>query len=251
MSEIVNFDDIINKGKKIPKMKQKHPMIPTNRYYCILNAPSGSGKTNLLMNILFNYLSSYDTLTIICPTYEEKYDYLEEFFTKMQLKLDEKCAKNKCEPYQIFRRITDMKAVPDINTYDPHKRNCVIWDDIIAMPKKWKEEVVGPYFIAGRHSGICYQFLLSQAFFQIPNVIRKQCNGLMTFRDPDDRSINQMYQIFGTELPKKEFKKLYLDCTKKKYNFLCINMEHDFDCGRYCKNLDEVYIPMCLFKVDE
>ena len=66
---MINFDDYINRNKTIHN--KKWPYIPDHPYRILITGGSGSGKTNLLLNLIENqpdidkiHLYAKDTLKI-------------------------------------------------------------------------------------------------------------------------------------------------------------------------------------------
>jgi hypothetical protein len=115
----------------------------------------------------------------------------------------------------------------------------MIFDDQIAERNQAKIE---EYFLRGRKVGggvsMCY---LSQNFFQIPTLIRRQFNYVIILKLSGNRDMKQIIQNYSLGLDANEVVKLYKDATKEKFNFLKIAVEERDDNKRFSKNFTGFY----------
>ena len=63
--EIKNFDC------KLKDYINKNPLMPEWPFRMCIIGPSGSGKSNLLLNMIYCDLIHYDTLTLVAPSLEQ------------------------------------------------------------------------------------------------------------------------------------------------------------------------------------
>jgi hypothetical protein len=106
----------------------------------------------------------FDTLTICAKDIEEPLykDYLIPKIRKLEKRIKE----------PILSITTEPKDIPDIDSYDPEKRNVVIFDDQVITPN---QENVKQIFMRGRKRGITAIFI-SQSYFDINKFVRKNCD---------------------------------------------------------------------------
>ena len=71
---MINFDNYTNEKK--PKHNKTWPYIPDHPYRILIIGGSGSGKTNLLSNLIENQLDIDKIYLYAKDTYESKYQYL-------------------------------------------------------------------------------------------------------------------------------------------------------------------------------
>ena len=123
---MINFDDYVNENKTIHN--KNWPYIPDHPYRLLIIGGSGSGKTNLLLNLIENQPDIDKIYLYAKDPCESKYQYLI----------------NKRESVGI-NHFNDSKAFIDysnnmhdvyenIHDYNPDKENkiLIVFDDIIA-----------------------------------------------------------------------------------------------------------------------
>ena len=71
---MINFDDYVNENKT--RYNKNWPYIPDHPYRILIIGGSGSGKTNLLFNLIENQPDIYKIYLYAKDSYEVKYQYL-------------------------------------------------------------------------------------------------------------------------------------------------------------------------------
>ena len=71
---MINFDDYVNENKTI--RNKNWPYIPDHPYRILIIGGSGSGKTNLLLNLIDNQPDIVKIYLYTKDAYEAKYQYL-------------------------------------------------------------------------------------------------------------------------------------------------------------------------------
>ena len=71
---MINFEDIVSENKT--KHNQNWPYIPDHPYRILIIGGSGSGKTNLLLNLIENQPDIDEIYLYAKDPYEAKYQYL-------------------------------------------------------------------------------------------------------------------------------------------------------------------------------
>ena len=71
---MINFDDYVNENKT--EHNKNWPYIPDHPYRILIIGGSGSGKTNLLFNLIENQPDIYKIYLYAKDPYEVKYQYL-------------------------------------------------------------------------------------------------------------------------------------------------------------------------------
>ena len=175
---IPNYDPK-KKGKDNTKEEVLHPFFK-GISRLLLCAPSGGGKTNLLMHILLTPLIYYDEVIIYSKTIDQdKYVMLDELYNKI-------AKDNKIKSFHTF---TD-KEVESVESLDTKKRKIVIFDDLICAPPKEMKKIVD-YFILGRHKKANCIFL-TQSYYRTPKDIRINCSKFCIFGLPTRREIRSV-----------------------------------------------------------
>ncbi len=186
---------------------------------CIV-APSGSGKTNFLVNLISIFSANkgtFQSITII--------------------------TKNKDEP--LYRWITSksdqiiikegLSNTPPLDKFDKELNHLVVWDDLVLAKDL---SMVENYYIRARKLNVSVIFI-SQSFFKIPKIIRNNCSYMVLLKLSGNREVNMILSEFGLGITKEELLELYKYATAEKFSPLLIDMEEDAT-KRFRKGLLEI-----------
>jgi len=190
----------------------------------IVVAPSGSGKTNFILNMLQKFSAgkgTFNTITIITKNKQEPlYEWLEDK-TKKTVKI-----------------LEGIENIPKLDSFNKQDQHIVIFDDLVLEKDQKK---MNEFYIRGRKKGIsvCY---LSQSFFKIPKVIRTNCNYFVILKLSGKRDLNLILSEFELGVSKQELIDMYEYATKEKFNVLLIDVEAPKD-RKFRKNFLEYIEP--------
>jgi len=201
MSKLPKLKDYTPKSDK-NKYRNKYAEAPQWPFRMLIVGPSNCGKTNLLMNLIYDYLD-YDKLYVYARDLEEgKYQDLQECFTDT--------------PDVIFS--SDPTEIVSVDSLDTDEQNLIIIDDFVLDDQKG----ITTLFIRGRkkNASIIY---LTQSYYKVPKIIREQCDYIALFKNPSSKDINLILNEYGLN---KETKKLYQKATEKRFNFFLIDLKH-------------------------
>jgi hypothetical protein len=187
---------------------------------CIV-APSGSGKTNFLVNLISMFSAGRGT------------------FTSMTI-----ITRNKDEPlYKWIEKKSDGQIVikeglsntPQLDKMDKDNNHLVVWDDLVLAKDL---SMVENYYIRARKMN-CSVIFISQSFFKIPKIIRNNCSYMVLLKLSGNREVNMILSEFGLGITKDELLDLYKYATAEKFSPLVIDMEEDAS-KRFRKGLLEL-----------
>jgi len=190
----------------------------------VVVAPSGSGKTNFILNMLQKFSQgkgTFNTITIITKNKQEPlYEWLEDK-TKKTVKI-----------------LEGIENIPSLDKFNKEDQHIVIFDDLVLEKDQKK---MNEFYIRGRKKGIsvCY---LSQSFFKIPKVIRTNCNYFVILKLSGKRDLNLILSEFELGVSKQELIDIYEYATKDKFNVLLIDVEAPKE-KRFRKNFLEYIEP--------
>jgi len=193
-------------------VKQDNPNVHLHNltilpFRMVVVAPSGSGKTNFILNMLQKFSQgkgTFNTITIITKNKQEPlYEWLEDK-TKKTVKI-----------------LEGIENIPNLDKFNKEDQHIVIFDDLVLEKDQKK---MNEFYIRGRKKGIsvCY---LSQSFFKIPKVIRTNCNYFVILKLSGKRDLNLILSEFELGVSKDELIDMYEYATKDKFNVLLIDVE--------------------------
>ena len=147
---MINSDDYANENKTIHN--KNWPYIPDHPYKILIIGGSGSGKKNLLLNLIENQPDIDKIYLCAKDPYESKYQYLIN-------KREGVGMNNFNDPKTFIEYSNDMHDVyKNINDYNPNKENKIlkVFDDMIAdmINNRKLISIVTELFIRGRKLNI-------------------------------------------------------------------------------------------------
>ena len=192
--------------------KQGHPCMPADTFRMLICGPSNSGKTNILLHMLYKLLA-YDKIYLSAKNlHQDKYQYMiDDFDTRV----------NPVTGYNVIEGANDVIPLEVLPT---DNQKIVIFDDMVCESNQ--RDII-EYFINGRHRN-CSVIYLSQSYFKVPKNIRDNCSHFCVFGFLP-RENNRIADELGID------RELLERATNTKYSFLY----HDRPKKTTLKNFDE------------
>jgi hypothetical protein len=187
---------------------------------CIV-APSGSGKTNFLINLLKLFCSgnkgTFQSINII--------------------------TRNKDEPlYRWISSVCDqiiitegLSTTPALDKFEKDKNHLVVFDDLVLSKDL---SMVENYYIRARKLN-CSVIFISQSYFRIPKMIRNNCSYMVLLKLSGQREVNVILSEFGLGVSKEQLTEIYKYATSEKFSPLLIDLEAEPD-ARFRRGLLEI-----------
>jgi hypothetical protein len=222
--------ELLNFYEKIPKeylVEAKNPNYNIHKIkipfrMCVV-APSGSGKTNFILNLIQKFSIGEGTFAdvwIITRNKDEPlYNWLEKMSDQIHIK-------------------EGLQNNPKLDDFDKDYNHLVIWDDLVLSKDLTSVE---QYYIRARKKNVSVIFL-SQSYFKIPKIIRNNCSYHVILKLSGNREVNIIMSEFGLGVTKDQLMKMYEHSTNEKLNVMIIDMEADKQ-KRFRKNFDEFLDP--------
>ena len=212
--EIPNYD-IEDNGDT--NFIQLHHKLPDRCFRMLICAPSGGGKTNLLIHMINKPLLFFDKIYLYAKNLQQtKYQCLLQMF--------EPFSKN--YGYDMIEA-SNGEIIP-LSEMDDEYQKLVIFDDYLNTGTKNDQEIRN-YFTNSRNKN-CSCIYLSQSFYNTDKTIRLNCSHYCIFDFPNTREKNLICKDLGID------KEKYEAATNKPYTFLYADKPRKFN----AKNFTEI-----------
>lgn len=216
MSKINFYNYVGKQEKKInPNYETHNISIP---FRMCIAAPSGSGKTNALCNLIFHMDKTFHEL-IVCvksadePLYEMMINKLKNVVVFEE---------GKVPPLSDYSKVDEKtKRLKRIDK----KQRLIVFDDLIT--DKAANKLAAEYYIKGRKVGFSMVYI-GQSYYQIPRMIRLQCQYFLLGRNLLKKDLRMILSAFPTELTLDEFTNLYNELTPEDLDVLLINIDKKY-----------------------
>ena len=225
----INADGMINfyELKKVDKFKTKSVNPNFNKHHItvpfrgMLIGSSGSGKTNLLLNIINQFSNTFNHIYIYTQAIEPLYEYLES-----QLGSDMLTIKY------------DLQSLRTFKETDYYGQSLVIFDDCC---NEKDQKCINELYIRGRKiAGGCSLLYLTQSYYKVPKIIRLQCQYVFILKVAGIRDLKMILSEYSLSATKEQLTKMYDYCCNSGTfgNFMLIDLQSSQD-KTYRKNFKE------------
>jgi hypothetical protein len=205
--EIVNWYEKMDKSLLVqaenPNFNLHKLKIPLRM--CVV-APSGSGKTNFLVNLIHLFSKGKGTFADITIITRNKDEPLYNFLS------------GKSEQIQIKEGLHNL---PQLDKMDKAVNHLVCIDDMVLAKD---QSMIENYYIRARKLN-CSVIYLSQSYYRIPKVIRNNCSYMVILKLSGQREVNMILSEFGLGVTKEQLIRLYETATAEKFSPLLLDLE--------------------------
>ena len=212
-------EEMLDKAEN-PNEEIHHIKLP---FRMCVSAPSGSGKTNFVLNLIALFSQgkgTFQTIDIVTRNKDEPlYNYLHK----------------KCPDIVIKEGV---KSLPVLDKMDKKTNHLVICDDLLL--EKDQTPIVN-YYIRCRKLN-CSIAYLSQSYFDIPSLIRKNCSYMVFLKLGGVREVKDILRNFALGISKEQLINMYNYATDEKLDCLLLDLEAD-KTKKFRKNFDEYMNP--------
>ena len=219
---------IINYNNDKEEFLNKHVLAPLWPFRLLICGESGCGKTNLLMNLIYNYLY-YNKIYIYAKDLtESKYQILQDFFEEVNETMKDKTG----EDFQVSTFSSSKDDIVNVDDLDKEYQNLIIFDDFVTEVDQY---LIIDLFIRSRKKN-CSLIYLTQSYFSTPKDIRLQCNYFIFYNISNERELSEIQRDHCLDINKDTFKKYFNKATLEPYNFFLIDKKSKE--LRFRKNFD-------------
>ena len=186
---MINFDNYVNENKT--EHNKNWPYIPDHPYRILIIGGSGSGKTNVLLNLIENQPDIDKMYFYAKDPYEAKSQYL--------IKIREKVGiDHHNDPRAYIEYSSDMHDVyKKINYYNHDKENIIliVFDEMIAdmINNKKLNSVITELFIRGRKLNI-YLVFITRSYFKVPKYVRLNTAHFLSQKFQIEQSFKKLHK---------------------------------------------------------
>ena len=186
--KIPNYDPAFSTESKY---KQGHPCMPTDVFRMLICGPSNSGKTSILLHMLYELLE-YDKVFLFSKNpHQNKYQALLQDFAKNV---------NPAVGYDVIEapgdEIIPLEEIPVDN------QKIIAFDDLVC---KSNQNHIINYFINGRHQN-CSHFYI---FRFLPRENKQIADKIGVDHDLLDRATDKKFSFLYYDKPQKLVKKKF------------------------------------------
>ena len=211
---MLNLDNIVSNKNKISSENDDWP------FRMLIIGSSGSGKTNILLNLIDKFHPIDKIYLYAKDTDEDKYQYLIN-------KREKAGIKNLNDPHAFIEYSNDMNDVlEDTNNYNKNrdKKVLTIFDDMIAdiMTSENYKVIVKELFIRCRKLNISIVFI-TQSYFRTPKDARLNSTHYILMKIGNKKELKSIAEENSGHLDFKDFLKMYNYCTNEPYSFMMVD----------------------------
>ena len=230
--------NIINYAKEYNVCSERpHSAIFPKTIFAVFAGSTGSGKTNLLLNLVRQpKLLNYNHIYIYSSTlHQPAYEHLKRYFADLE-KLIFDDTNREVKIAQFFDADSEIMYPTEL---DRSKNHIMVFDDVMCND----QTVIKDYFCRGRHNNVNV-FYLCQSLHKIAkHCIRENANLFILFRQ-DDKTLKYFHETHCSgDMGFEEFKNFCHTAWTKKHGFVVINIWDEAHCGRYLSNYNSIYVP--------
>ena len=211
--EIPNYD-VERSGED--GFTQLYPFMPDRCFRMLICAPSGGGKTNLLLHMILEPLLFYDKIHLYAKNLQQdKYQKLLKMFEPFSKKYG----------YDIIEA-SNGEIIP-LSNMDDGNQKLVIFDDYLNTGTQNDREIRN-YFTNSRNKN-CSCIYLSQSFYNTDKTLRINCSHYCIYDFPNTKEKNSICADLGID------KEKYILATKEPFTFLYVDKPRKFNAKNFTK----------------
>ena len=201
------------------KDKEKKYNISSDLHYpfriCILGS-TGSGKTNLLMNLIFEEYAKILKRVVLMAGKPDTISEMKSLHNENKPSFD----------MELFNKYNDQKVNEIMDKVEEdHKETVFIFEDLTAFNvfKKNSNNAIDRILMNGRQS-LASAIFTAQYYKNLHGSARSiNCSMLILFEVPDDEEKEKIYKEHKNGLTRDQFFKLLEEHTREKFTFLAID----------------------------
>lgn len=227
---------IVDMSKEVRKVapnlsyRQNPELLPQHPFHMLITAPTGGGKTNLVLNMLFKLGLQYDVVHIVAKNpNEDKWLYAQKQLQKEERKT-KKITGIDYKMVYTYNALDQIPTIEELVEIENPPQSVMIIDDFV---NEKNQQVLQDLYIGCRKVNMSIIYL-SQDYYKVPTEIRRNVYYSVFFRGNDKRSMKQICQNLSGQLGEEKFTKLLYHCTESTpYGFFLVDLKTENPKLRY------------------
>jgi len=190
--------------ENIKQIKHHNPNYDVHKislpFRMLICTASGGGKTNFLLNLIYEMNNTFHKIIIITKEEELLYTHLQDKLKSVEIHYG--------------------GNVPEFEKMSKGENGLVVFDDMVLT----RNDKIGEMFIRGRKLGYS-SIYITQSFFGTAKLIRQNVNYVALGRGMIKRDLRLVLSEFSINLTIDELESVYNEITKRELQFLLIDTQ--------------------------
>jgi hypothetical protein len=235
-----------------------NPSLPKPAFRLILVGHSGSGKSNVLKNLIFNsetgYADYFDFVFIFCGSVDDLDEYSRlgdkfkchlfceerQKYLKKKMKIGEKVI---CKQTTTNDELNELIRELEHNEFFKGKKSLFVFDDMIVselLANTTKMNAIDSLFVRGRHFHAS-TIISTQKWTGLKQNLRTiNATNVMLFTGIPKSNLKLIASELSGSYDDDEFISIYNQYTREKYSFILVNLKNTRD--KYIQDREFNYI---------
>lgn len=240
---LVNYYRVLDKNDKIKYRQNPNPMALQHPARVLICGASGSGKTNVLMNLLLNpnVKIPVERIYLLAKHVDSEGDPLYKLLQEHAAEIEEELFDTTGENHKVLIASNDIHQMPQFIDLDPRLQSILVIDDFLAESAK-DMQPLDALIIAARKAN-CTVIFLAQLLTPVHTVVRSNLTYVIAFNTPKKTEIRQYHSDYASAIPNYEdFARMFNGVTTApplngmKHSLL-IDLQNDDEYTRYRQDL--------------